>query len=71
MTTTQPRRIRTRVEDCDTDEHGELRLIPPGTIGTVVGWNGELYDISWENGAWTCWTPDEILADADILPSPD
>ena len=62
-----PARIRTRIVDGDTDEHGEYREIPIGTIGTVADFDGEFYDITWENGAWTRWTPDEVLADADIL----
>jgi hypothetical protein len=60
-------KIRTRIEDCDEDENGELRIIPVGTVGKAVAWDGEYYDIEWENGAWTRWSPDEVLADADIL----
>jgi hypothetical protein len=60
-------RVRSRIEDCDTDERGELRTIPVGTIGRAVAFVGECYDIEWENGAVTRWTPDEVLSDADIL----
>lgn len=67
MTTHTPARIRTRIVDGDTDEHGEYREIPIGTIGRVADFDGEFYNIAWENGAWTRWTPDEVLADADIL----
>ena len=64
-------RLRTRIEDCDTDEHGEMRLIPIGMIGCVVNWDGELYDIEWENGGVTRWSPDEVLMDADIMVTED
>lgn len=66
-------RIRTRVADCDNDEHGDERAIPIGTLGTVLHvaeGEGELYDIAWDNGAWTCWSLDELREDADILPTP-
>lgn len=60
-------RIRTKVPDCDTDEHGDERTIPAGTVGEVVGFDGELHDISWEGGGWTRWTEAEIAQDAERL----
>ncbi len=60
-------KIRTKIEDCDSDENGDYRAIPIGTLGVAVSFDGQCYDIEWENGAWTRWTPDEILADAEII----
>jgi len=64
--------IRTRIADADTDEHGEPRAIPIGTVGVVTGMepdtadNGrDLYTIAWENGGATRWTFAELLDDAD------
>lgn len=58
-------RIRTRIGDADTDELGNLRLIPSGSEGKVVGFDGELYDIAWDNGGWTRWTAEELAEDGE------
>lgn len=61
-------RLRSKIDDEDTDERGRRRLIPIGSEGTVQPHDGgELYDIAWDNGGWTRWTLDELARDAEVL----
>lgn len=60
-------RIRTLVEDEDLDHHDNPRRIPIGTEGRVVAYDGDLYDIAWDNGGWTRWTHIELLSDSEIV----
>lgn len=63
-------RIRTRIDDEDTDSRGERRAIPAGTCGTIIHVAegvGEVYDIVWDNGGWTSWDLQELRDDAEIL----
>jgi hypothetical protein len=60
-------RIRTRIEDRDCDENDVERVIPVGTLGTAqpIPSDDALFNVLWDNGAWTIWTVEEILRDAE------
>lgn len=64
------RRIKTKVSDSDTGDDDRERLIPIGTCGNVGEFNGESYEIQWDNGGMTLWLPDEIGRDADVVEEP-
>jgi hypothetical protein len=61
------KQIRTLINDYDTDECGNERLIPKGTVGLITDLNSGFYTIEWENGGVTMWTGDEIDEDAEVL----
>ena len=69
------KRVRTKIEDCDTDENSNERKIPIGTEGLVNDLNHvdidgvPSFDIFWDNGGWTIWTADELARDAEICAS--
>lgn len=60
-------KIRTKVRDEDTGPRGGRRIIKIGTEGVISGFDGELHDIVWSNGAWTRWTAEELARGADIV----
>lgn len=65
-------RVRLRIEDEDTDNEGERRVMPVGTWGTVHGVNHTTpegvvyYDVVWDNDGWTVWSAEELRRDTDI-----
>ena len=63
-------RIRTKIADEDTDAAGRRRVIPAGSLGTVGPCDDSgLYDITWDSGAWTRWTAEELARDAEQVPA--
>ena len=65
------KRIRTNIDDFDLDPEGNERGIPAGTLGTIVHGGDGLYDIAWDNGAWTRWTQLEVDRDAILTGDAD
>jgi hypothetical protein len=67
------RRIRSLKPDVDRDEDDCERKVPAGSFGTISRFNhvsadgGSVYDVFWDNGAWTIYSQSEVDEHLELI----